>query len=517
MMINSSLPIPIAYFEQDSAAPGNNRSEEQTSDFASVFLLIFAAPQEAMVGEPSQFKNVIDVGSGSDSSTLVAKQEPRVENGESQPLPRLLTVTFEGQDRQDFARTTNPLLSISESSVPSYSDVRESGVFVPMEPSDPTGQASSVSIPVESRDPTGQLASGFARVESSDQNPQGFAVFADGNVPKSNPQQSPVSALPKSPTFTMEDNKGAGRYEPIQSPAGLTSTSSLSKMVEVPNAGSLGSLAAEPEQGDAVALKATAQEIEMAQVASGLDRKTEGTIQYHSRIDRDPSVDPGQSRPSMTNKETGVQGIHSTSPAQESSGLFEDLAREHSSLGRRGGENRENFDRSQDPLAALRDVTFRQEVTRAQADTRPAPWASVIERVSGEIVSQLRQNRHEALIRLEPPELGHLKIELVVEGDKIQARISAEAMEARSLIQNHLPELRQALQAYKLELLEVRIDSGTWSGPGGDLPQGQQQGASGNETWGKKLSGSTGSSLDQDEIRGVDAPQLAQGRVSIRA
>lgn len=501
MMINSVLSVPVADFEQGSALPGNNRSEEQTFDFASVFLLIFAAPQEVMGGELSQSENVIGVGSGSDPSTLVAEQEPGVENGESQPLPRLLTGSFEGQDRQDFARMTNPLPSISESSIQSYSDLRVAGVLVSVNPSTHDEQGSGVVVPVG----------------SSSKSPQGSEFFVDEKARNSDSQKFTLSDQPKAPTFTMKDNKAAGRYQPIQSPAGLTSTSSLSKTVEVANANPLGSLAAEPEQGDAVAVKATAQQIEMTQVASGLDRKTEGTIQYHPRIDREPSIDPRQSGPVATNKEMGVQGTHSPSPAQEPNKLFEDLTREHFSLGRRGGENRENLDRSQDPLAALRDVTFRQELTGAQTESRPAPWASVIERVSGEIVSQMRQNRHEAIIRLQPPELGHLKIELVVEGDKIHARISAEAMEARSLIQTHLPELRQALQAHKLELLEVRIDSGAWNGARGDLPQGQQQGASGRETWGEGFSGSMGSSSEPDETPRVQAPQLAQGRVSIRA
>jgi flagellar hook-length control protein FliK len=99
----------------------------------------------------------------------------------------------------------------------------------------------------------------------------------------------------------------------------------------------------------------------------------------------------------------------------------------------------------------------------------------VIERIAGEISTHIGKNSHEALIRLEPPELGRLKIDLILEGDKVQARIVAEVAETKALIQTHLPELRQALQAHRLELGEVRMDVSGQGGEKGDLPQGFQQ------------------------------------------
>jgi flagellar hook-length control protein FliK len=60
--------------------------------------------------------------------------------------------------------------------------------------------------------------------------------------------------------------------------------------------------------------------------------------------------------------------------------------------------------------------------------------------------------------------LGKLKISLLVQGDTVQARLISETDEAKGMIQTHLPELREALQLHKLDLLRVSVDVGGWSG-----------------------------------------------------
>jgi hypothetical protein len=98
-------------------------------------------------------------------------------------------------------------------------------------------------------------------------------------------------------------------------------------------------------------------------------------------------------------------------------------------------------------------------------------FSSVIERVAAEISTHTRQGQQEVTMRLEPPELGSLKIELVLDGDRLQARVTAEVADTRNLIQTHLPELREALQAHKLDLVNVQVDLGGWGGPNGGLAQ----------------------------------------------
>ena len=95
----------------------------------------------------------------------------------------------------------------------------------------------------------------------------------------------------------------------------------------------------------------------------------------------------------------------------------------------------------------------------------------VVSRVADEIAAQVRQNQNEILMTLEPPELGSLRIMLTVDGDKVQARIIAEVHESGNLIHNHLPELKEALQGHRLDLVDVHIDSGNWNGAGRDPSQ----------------------------------------------
>jgi flagellar hook-length control protein FliK len=113
-----------------------------------------------------------------------------------------------------------------------------------------------------------------------------------------------------------------------------------------------------------------------------------------------------------------------------------------------------------------------------------ADWSPVINRVAGEIISSVRHNKHEAFINLEPPELGGIKIAISLEGDRVHARILAEAHESGRLIENHVAELKQALQLQSLDLVDLRVDSGSsWSGARSDQGQSFRQGFDRQQEW----------------------------------
>jgi flagellar hook-length control protein FliK len=109
----------------------------------------------------------------------------------------------------------------------------------------------------------------------------------------------------------------------------------------------------------------------------------------------------------------------------------------------------------------------------AEAKSTVGP-ASVLHKVAGEIAKSVQGKRHEAIMTLDPPELGSLKIGLVVEGDKIRVRILAETRDARELIEHHLGELKQALQIQQFDSVDVLIESGRFDSAG-DPRQGFQQ------------------------------------------
>jgi len=80
-------------------------------------------------------------------------------------------------------------------------------------------------------------------------------------------------------------------------------------------------------------------------------------------------------------------------------------------------------------------------------------------------------------LRLHPPELGSLRIELTVRDGRMNARLEAETEAARNLIVDNLPALRQRLAEHQIRVERFDVD---WGGrPSGNLPQQSQDGAGG--------------------------------------
>ena len=147
-------------------------------------------------------------------------------------------------------------------------------------------------------------------------------------------------------------------------------------------------------------------------------------------------------------------------------------------------------------------------------------WSPVINRVAGEIISSVRHNKHEAFISLEPPELGGIKIAITLEGDRVHARISAEAHESGRLIENHVAELKQALQLQSLDLVDLRVDSGSsWSGARSDQGQSFRQGFDRQQEWRDDNSGFFSPNItgEDGEVQRSSFGVAANRRVSVWA
>jgi|GEM_PF-5291270 len=164
----------------------------------------------------------------------------------------------------------------------------------------------------------------------------------------------------------------------------------------------------------------------------------------------------------------------------------------------------------------LEAASARQE-TQSRAEAEPIPWRPTVERLAGDIASQVRIGAREAIIQLDPPELGKIKIDLRLEGDKVLAHIAADSPEAQSLLKNHLPELHQALQAQQVNLAEVRVWSGGGAAAGGNFAQNF------NQAPGQRQPGGWPGGGAQTERGAAQEPARAQkfsgasGRVSVWA
>jgi flagellar hook-length control protein FliK len=74
-------------------------------------------------------------------------------------------------------------------------------------------------------------------------------------------------------------------------------------------------------------------------------------------------------------------------------------------------------------------------------------------------VHSAHQRNGEVRLRLSPPELGSLRIELRVEMGVMTARVEAETPETRSLLLDGLPQLRERLaeQGVRVERFDVDL------------------------------------------------------------
>lgn len=115
------------------------------------------------------------------------------------------------------------------------------------------------------------------------------------------------------------------------------------------------------------------------------------------------------------------------------------------------------------------------QVPQQSTDGPSQTWRPLIDRLAADIVGHLRVGKQEAVLQLDPPDLGKVKISLRIEDGKLHARIVADANDARELIESHLPELHQALRAGQLEVVEVRVSQGSGHAASQDFARNQQQ------------------------------------------
>ncbi len=89
------------------------------------------------------------------------------------------------------------------------------------------------------------------------------------------------------------------------------------------------------------------------------------------------------------------------------------------------------------------------------------------------------------VVRLNPAELGSLKLDLQVEGDKIRANIHAQSQQVQEVIERSLPQLRNALaeQGLKIDQFQVNVDQQQDQNRFAGQQQQQSRNAFAGQTW----------------------------------
>lgn len=102
------------------------------------------------------------------------------------------------------------------------------------------------------------------------------------------------------------------------------------------------------------------------------------------------------------------------------------------------------------------------------ASGRQLPEAALVQQVVTHLSGSSDGETGKMVLRLKPAELGELKIELVMEGDRLKAHLHAQSQQVQEVLERNLPQLRDALQQKGLQMddFRVSVDSGRNQGQG---------------------------------------------------
>lgn len=99
-----------------------------------------------------------------------------------------------------------------------------------------------------------------------------------------------------------------------------------------------------------------------------------------------------------------------------------------------------------------------EAAARRVINSAPAPHRTVLQQIHSGFLQNMGQGRQQLTLQLNPPELGSLTVNLKVFGKEVHAILRADNQEARQIIAENLPLLRQSLetQGLKVSRLEVQ-------------------------------------------------------------
>jgi hypothetical protein len=119
--------------------------------------------------------------------------------------------------------------------------------------------------------------------------------------------------------------------------------------------------------------------------------------------------------------------------------------------------------RGDEGLASVNPSAVRPEATPAEAGSRTEAASgsrTPIEQVVERIGLLRREGRQEISLRLDPPELGTVRIEAVLQRGHLTLDIRTELGRGRELLEQGMPQLRQALADLGMSSAQVTVNLG---------------------------------------------------------
>ena len=202
--------------------------------------------------------------------------------------------------------------------------------------------------------------------------------------------------------------------------------------------------------------------------AGGSDKDTSVGLKIHGLIEEAGSADPrGETSKAMVPIEKQNSTLTSDEGARETSASELDVTR--------GGDLESNLDSSTDR------VNPKATESRHHIRLNHFQQQKLLHRVTRAF--ELAQQRGgEIRLRLSPPALGSLRLELKFEGQKMSARLEAEHMQARQILLEQLPALRDRLaeQGITIETFEVDLQQDAGNTDPRNAEDSHDEGASEN-------------------------------------
>ena len=513
MIVNGRCPTVVTPAPENNGSAHANLGDADATGFSALLFLILAAPQPAINAALSEGEGSGNVG----ASLALSMADGSAALESTSSVPASLSMA---DDQVSFESIgSNPAVMGGTNGINQASEVDPSGAKSkgdsPLIPDNTKGQSEvssgkviALGLTAEPDGNWGQVISGLASdhgnfgLQPGQQIHVGQTATAgekNESVSMVDPSDQPTSELPgnASGLFQLENTVG-----------------NLNRTKKSPGAAPDATISERETPSEAVAAKIFEQSEPrpVKALARGHIAKAENNsdpVVADLALDRPDGVNPGPKFGQQIHVGTPTNG--ETAEAEINSFTSDPKAHESPDISR---------DAAQPPNETATSMvrsTLLRDGSSPAGDASASAWRPVVERVAGEIVGQIKMNKQEAIIQLDPPELVKIRIDLHVEGDKLQAHIFTEAHESRALIENHLQELRQALQSNNFDLVDVRINRGDLSGTAGDLMQGFHQQTDGREEWAWS-SGSPGNTAsDSTEPRRPENSLSQKGRVSMWA
>lgn len=164
------------------------------------------------------------------------------------------------------------------------------------------------------------------------------------------------------------------------------------------------------------------------------------------------SVAQGESLPVMdTGKGEGAELFFREPGAQVETGIFRAAAD--------NGSNPPVFSAVGQGAATPQAASSGSGTAAATPFTLPVPEEQVYRQVASRLTLVDGERHSRITMRLYPEELGQVKLDLTVEGDRVRVQMHAQNQQVQEVLEKYLPRLRESFEQQGLKLEEAQVTS----------------------------------------------------------